>query len=261
MALEPTPSNPGGAAAADSGTGNVTGDPNNPGSDGNFDAGGAPDANQNNSGQDDDFAEFWKEPEDSSGAEGSPQRSASQDDSSGAPAVQQATPMEAVQTILDAVTFDDVLTPEVMTEMTDGNLEGFNKAVAASGRNAVKQSLMLSARMMNEISERLTTKMETRFNELLSADKANTDLNDALPFAKDPAIQPIARGIFAQAMNKTNGDKAKALEMTKRFFTNITNVTADDLDLGVAPRGESDVFDQQRSPNEPEDWLAELMVR
>lgn len=251
MALPPV------VAPADSGQQNIAPDQNEPGADGNFQSGGQPEPIQNNTGQADDFTQFWEEPKEEGDANlGSP--SATPSDSVGSPD-QQANPMAQLDTMIQSIQFDDVMTDDVSKAINENDMSGFNAGMAKMGQAAVKQSLIMAARMMGELQTKMQASQDARFEELMSADKSEQALHSALPFSQQPQFAPIAKGIFAQAMKHTGGDRAKALTMTERFFVNITKDSASDLGLGVAPRGEGDVFDQQDT--EETNWLDALMVR
>lgn len=241
--------------------GNVTPDPLTQAPDGNITPEQKTTQPENNDGQDIDLTTFW----DGSGEPPSddPTRSpsASPGDSPAQPAQTQVTaqPIEQLQGILDAIPVADVMTTEIMEAVGNGDLKTFNESFKTQIRNSVKESLFLSAKMMSELQSGLIKKMDKRFADLNEADKSDAALIEALPFAADPAIRPIARSVFAQALNNTKGKREPALKMTRAYFKATMKLSAEDLDFSVAPRGEHvDSFDE---PAETIDWAAEMLAR
>lgn len=240
--------------------GNVTPDPLSQAPDGNItpDQIGTP--SENNDGQPPDFTGFWDGPDDAPSGDPSGSPSATPGESPVQPAATlQAQPMQQLQGILDGLPFENIMTPEIMEAVGKGDLDTFNTAMKSQMRSGVKETLFLAAKMMAEMQSDLIKKMDSRFADLNAADKSETALFDALPFTKNPAIRPIAKGIFAQALVNTKGDQALALTMTQQFLRETMKLSADDLDFSVAPKGEH--VDSELQPSDKIDWAAELLAR
>lgn len=241
--------------------GNVTPDPLTQAPDSNITPDQTGTQSENNDGHDIDLTRFWEGPDDAPSVDPSGSPSASPGDSPVQPAQTPtaAQPMEQLNGILDALPIADVMTPEIMEAVGNGELKTFNDAFKTQIKSSVKETLFLAAKMMAEMQSRMLKKMDSRFADLNEADKADSALIEALPFAADPAIRPIARSVFAQALNNTKGNRPDALKMTRAYFKATMKLSADDLDFSVAPRGEhADSFNE---PAEPIDWAADMLAR
>lgn len=260
MALAPTPT--GGPTPVNQAPGNVTPDPLTQAPDGNVtaDQSGTP-GDENNGGQAYDYATFWNgsgEPA-SDDPSGSPSASPADSPTQPPAGTPQATPMEQLTGVLDGLQFDGIMTPEVLEEFGEGKFDKFNAGVSKQLQNGVKESLFLTAKMMDQLQTKMMSAMEKKFGELNTADKRESALFESLPFAKNKALRPIAKGVFAQALTNTKGDESQALEMTTQFFKETMKLSADDLDFDVSQKGQH--VDSFAKEEDGQDWATALLGR
>lgn len=254
MALWPTGTFSGdaAAAAAEAGTGitpKVDTDPTQitPG----VDPKSAPIGDENNDGQVADFSSFWKDDE--------PKDEPTGDKAPVTPAVTPQDPMQQLNAVLDGIDFKPVMNDETTQALADNDPKAFNEAVQTQLRQAVRESLFLTARMVKTQQERMETFVQKRIDAALQLDRDEVLLGKELPFSQRPEIQPIAQGIFANALKVVKGDREKAIAMTRAFFGNMAEVSAPDLNLAPAGEQEARVIANKEAAGI--DWLAEMLIK
>lgn len=212
----------------------------------------------NNSGQVPDvMAGYWDSP-----AAGTDAGDGNQAQSAQAPKAPESVPgsLSAFEAKMKSLKFGELVTPEMTEQLQQGDFNGLNQSMTAAMQNSVQQSLMMTAQMLNDFETRMSDKMKTISSQSISTNESRAALMKAIPSASNPAIQPIAEGIFAQALKKTQGDNAKAIEMTKQFMTAMTTATAQDLGINTVPPGTPGYGGNlaNAGSNQISDWSAEI---
>jgi len=222
---------------------------------------GSDNNDQNNSGQDSEsLTEFWNSPAAGTGG------GAGEQNPGGTPPAGNPDPgsdtVSAFETQMNSLSFGEVMNAETAEAMNNGDFTGLNSAVTKSMQDSVKQTLLMTAKMMSEFEARMTDKMTKVSDSQVSMREARSKLRDAIPSAASPEFSPIIEGVFAQALKHVKGDNAKAIEMTRGFLSKMTTMNAADLGMQVTPPGspgfDGNLANAGESGSEPSDWAAEI---
>ena len=187
-----------------------------------------------NAGQTDALAGFWGE----SDADGTPSG-----DSTLTPEQQATADTEFGQslgTAISAIKFDPVFTPEIAAQINAGDLDGANAVIAAQHQAAIRQSLMLNAKVMQRYGQSLMAQLESKINAKFGNRDSNDTLLASFPSAADPAVRPVIQSVFDRAMQQTKGDRAKAVTLAKDMLKLIGGKAAGDM--GITPQRADDDF-------------------
>lgn len=222
---------------------------------GNSSGGATGDSGDNNTGPEFDASTFWQG-SDQSGSGSSESESASGDQSGSGTGANELR--DELTNKLNTLQFgDSPMSQEIFEQAQEGNFEGFNKNLNAMLSQAVKQALGLSVSVLRPFAEQMMTEVENRISQRLgSRDDADQLVRD-FPAAKDPKIRPAVEGLYQQALKNTKGDRPAAVEQVKSMMRLMSQSTAQDLGLHVAPRG----ADDSGVPSTPTNWLDELSAR
>lgn len=235
----------GGATGGGDNNGGNSGGSANPGSD------------SNNDGQTFDASAFWGNSEEGAGTnpsgESASNQPGSESGSSGGQNLQ-----EVLTGRLESMAFGDpIFNAEIAEQINSGNFEGVEARIQGQLRNAVRGSLGLMVQIMKPFAEQLTNQMREEMSGTFNSRDDNQALETMFPAAKNPQVRPIVNSIFTQALKNTKGNRAEAVKQTKEMLKLAAGVTADDLDLSIAPRGAED----SGRPATAVNWLDELSVR
>ena len=120
-------------------------------------------------------------------------------------------PSAVLDRVLDALQFDEVLTEKVLKDLDAGDATAFNKAIHDSNRAAVKQTLMLTSQMMQQMNVQISKQIELQVAGLLKSTSTKASLNQELKtelgVSDGMPLQNAAR-IFNKAMKQSKGNKA-----------------------------------------------------
>lgn len=235
------------------GEGGATGGDNGQG---NSDAGGSGDGESNNDGQAFDPKAFWG----GSDSDGNPDPSG--ESAQGAGDDESGSSGESLQEVLtgrlEKMTFGEpVFTAEVAEQFAAGDFKGVEERIQAQMRASVRNSMSMMVQILRPFSEQLMTQAREEMQQTFTGRDNNEALETTFPAAKNPAVRPMIQGIYTQALKNAKGNRAEAVKQTKEMLKFAAGVTADDLDISVAPRGSED--SGRPAPNI--DWLDELTGR
>lgn len=146
---------------------------------------------------------------------------------------------------------------EIAEEMSQGNFVNFEKRLQAQHQQVVRQALAMQVQILRPFAEQLMIQMRNEFGSTLSQRDDQSQLIKDFPSAANPAIAPMIRSIYDQALVRTNGNRELAVKQTKQMLAHAAGVTAGDLNLEIAPQGAGDYRPQQPAIN----WLDELTGR
>lgn len=190
----------------------------------------------NNAGQTFDPNSFWNTP--APERTGSPSEGSAESGTPGAgnqPDRGTQLGQEFAQT-LQSMTFSPAFTPEVATQIADGNLEGINGAMNQLGQDAVRNSLQLSARMMQAYGSHLMEQVESMIQSRFGDRDNNSALESEFPqIAQNPAMRPVVEQIFGQAMKLSQGNRKTALAQTREMLKFMSTGVSTELGLNNAP--------------------------
>lgn len=208
----------------------------------------------NNSGETFDPTTFWDGPPAEPGAAPSGESAGSGTQTGG----NEPSFAQGLATQLSSLAFGDpVFTPEITAEINEGNFAGFEKRLQAQQQAAVKHALALNVQILRPFAEQLMNQMREEMGSTLTGRDNNDTLIRDFPAAKDARVAPVIKQVFEQALKNNKGNREAAVKQTKSMIQLLTNTTADDLDLDVAPRGAGDSRPSQPAIN----WLDELTGR
>jgi len=230
-------------------TGNSGG--NNQG--GNSGGGNGSGGNQNNSGGGFNPEAFWQEP--SPAPSPSPNSgSAGGNDSGGG---QQQNEGNAFAERLNNLKFGtDVFTPDAIKAMNEGGDPAtFNGNMQKFGQQAVRESVVMAAQLMQRNNHMMEQRMQEMLDERFGQRDSETGLGQEFPSYKEAGMKPVIDGIYAQAMKVTGGKRAEAIAMTKEMLKHTTQTMSKDLGITTPPGGAGDGLGTQTN------WEEELLGR
>ena len=168
-----------------------------------------------------------------------------------APTVEQQKPDEAFDEHIKTLKLaDGVDTAKIVADMAQGNTDSLKDAFNSVAGAAYKAS-MINANKLIEAKVNAAIKEAVGQSEgKFKTDVAIRDLNVALPFTKAPEIAPIAKVVFGQFMKKGQSVE-EAIESVRLFFAHTTKLSAKDVGMQVAKKGDS--FSSSHSGITPED--------
>lgn len=224
---------------------------------GNSGGEGGSGGNQNNSGNGFDAASFWQEPSPEGGQ--SPNSGSAGGNQSGGGQQQQQPQNEgnAFAERLGNLKFGtDVFNPDAIKAMNEGgDTKPFNESMTQFGRQAVRESVVMAAQLMQRNNTMIEARMKEMMDERFGQRDSEAGLGQEFPSYNKPGMKPMIDGIFAQAMRLSKGDRTGAIAMTKEMLKHTTQTMSSDLGLGTPPGGAGDGLGTQTN------WEEELLGR
>jgi hypothetical protein len=153
---------------------------------------------------------------------------------------------------------NQVLTPEVLSGLNEGNFDAFHTNLNSTLQSVVRESLGMNVQILKEYGTRLRDQILSEVNGNIEGRDDHAQLIKDFPSAADPRVLPMVQQVYAQALKNTGGDRTKAVTQTKSMLSIIASSTGSDIGLDVAPAGQGDSR-PQRAP--VKDWLEELSGR
>lgn len=247
-------------AGGDSGASQAAGGSNGQGNNGQ--GGGTGGTPANNGGSNFDPNSFWQSP--GSDGTGAPNQNGSGSDASnpsgsgtggsGGNDNQQFGQQLGQQ--IQNFTPGPIVTPEILTQIAEGNVQGLNDAITNSHRVAMQQSLQMSVGIMQRLAGQMMDAMDRRINDSLTTRDNSQTLEQEIPIAKQPGMRPIVDAVFQQALTRSKGDRAAAITLTRQMMQAMHgNMQGDNTGLNIPPPSAGSQGDQTRSPL---NWLESL---
>lgn len=194
-----------------------------------------------NTGQSFDPAAFWAGPAEEKTAapsEGGSSDSAGADNSSaGQPG--DSMGQQLSQRIAD-FKIEPVFTPEIAEQLNEGNMEGANAAIQTAAQNAMKESIVASAHMLQEYAGVLMSQVQSKIDEAFGNRDSEATLENEFTSYKDPAMRKQIDSIFEQSMKNTNGNREEAVKQTREMLRLMGDRGADDMGIQTPPGGRGD---------------------
>jgi len=238
------------------GEGGATQDGGADNSGGNADGGASGAGESNNDGQNFDATTFWGNSD--GGSSSDPSGESAQNGGNDESGSSGGGLQQILTGRLESMTFGDpVFTDEIAEQINAGNFEGVEARIQAQMRNSVRNALSMMVSILKPFSEQLTQQMRGEMNSTFSSRDDSSALETLFPAAKNPAVRPMIQSIYTQALKNTRGNRDKAVAQTKEMLKFAADVSAEDLDISVNPRGAGDEGRPQTATN----WLDELTVR
>lgn len=239
------PDEPGGAIGGENNQGENSGGDGTPGGD------------SNNSGSGFDPEGFWGSQEDGSQNSESAGGDGSQNQGTGSQ--NGGNLQEVLANRLGEMQFGDpVFTAEIAEQINQGDFTGVQERLVEMQRNSVRQSLGMMVSILKPFAEQLTEEMRSELKGTFNNRDNAESLEKLFPAAKNPKVRPMIQGIYDQALKNTKNNREEAVKQTKEMLKFAAGVTADDLDITVAPRGSDD---SGRPAPKSYNWLDDLTGR
>lgn len=144
------------------------------------------------------------------------------------------------------------------SESDETSFESLNNKFNSLGQNLYEHILGDTYRMLQGMQERIVQEIDNRISNTINTRDSIASLQEAIPEARDPNIQPIAEAVKAAFLRNGNDD-AKANDMTKQFLRHAATQLAGSLDLDIvdnqANPGDSS-FTRPRRNQQDIDWAA-----
>lgn len=208
---------------------------------------------ENNDGQAPDLTSFWN-PE---GEDGKSPNSGSADgsDSPSNPPVNLA---ETLGAQLNGMNFGELMSPEILESFSNGDVKGFNTGIQEFGKNVAKQTLGMTVGIMRHLRDEMMAEVDSRMSGEMNSRENYAALESAIPSAKDPVAGTTIKGIYAQALKRSKGNKEVAIQQTKDVMKLQAEMFGGDLGLSVAAKNSGD---SHYTPPKATNWLEELAGR
>ena len=206
-----------------------------------------------NAGQQFDPASFWNPP--SGGETGSPPKPGGSAES-GTPPAEGSNIGQTLQASLQGLTVPPLMTQQMATELGEGNFDNFNAGLVKHGQEVARQTLGMAVQVMKVLRDQMMTDVDSRLGSEFSNRESDSALEQAIPSAKNPAMAPMVKSIFTQAMKTTGGKRDQAIEMTKQMLRFSNQTLAQDDGLGIPAPSPADAGFKSTT-----NWLEELTGR
>lgn len=128
---------------------------------------------------------------------------------------------------------------EVTAELEQGNYNGLNQRFNGMMQDVAKQTLMMTLQMMKALRENMVSDMDSRFASQITANDDTKFLEDKFPSAKNPAMAPVVKRVWDQALTLSKGNRGEAEKTTRIMLAEIAKGMGVDSGLNppADPRG------------------------
>lgn len=244
----------GGGGGDSTSTGNNGGGNSNDSSNGGGQSG-------NNSGQGFDFNSFWGQPSggngngsssggsatnsDSSGGQGNGGNGNNNSGNSGNGGQQNDAGAQLGQRFaqtLQNIQLPQVFNDQVASQIAEGNLQGVNEALQNHGREAIRQSVMMNAQLMQAFGQSMMAQVRELIQGQFGNKETEQHLLENFPAAKNPVARPIIESVYHKALEHSNGDRGKAVELAKSMLQLVGKEASSDFGFQTPPGDREDGF-------------------
>lgn len=146
---------------------------------------------------------------------------------------------------------------DVQQAMQNGDGEAFNKGMRAIGENAYRQAMVDLNKIVNQRVDAAKKEMTTATASQTATERAISQLEDALPYTKEPMYKPVAEGVFTQLLQQKGMTVDKAIQKTGEYFqkfagdVNKNNPQAP----GNRPSGGFGAINESTDGDDGQDWM------
>lgn len=177
-------------------------------------------SSEDNGGQKPDLSKFWEEPKEEGDGSNESDDTASQES--------QALGTELKQAI-DGFAPPPTFSKDVAEAIANGDFESVNKALADAHRQTIQQSIVLTAKMVGKVMERMQSDFDARIQKALGNEANNSFLESQFPLAKNPQYRPVVERVWNQALKNSKGDRNKAISLTRGMLEAFGSEVAPNL--------------------------------
>lgn len=147
-----------------------------------------------------------------------------------APATSPTQTQSATQpaTATKPVTFDDIvakknfvnLSKDLFDKLGEGDVSAIQDSLQSAMRNVYRTAVEDVSTLMEARLKEYQAKTLDQVNNSKFADAAVAELKSAIPFAGDPAIEPVAKNVLAGYLRK-GMTRTEAVGATAQYFSNL----------------------------------------
>ena len=205
---------------------------------------------QNNTGNNDDIlADLWGSTRGESAGERRQENSNQQNSGQNSPNVD---PQDQIKRHFESIGLGDfTLSADERQQLVDGNPDAVMNRINERMQNMYIQTM----RSINTLLERSVGEAVTRANQntadQIAAGGFRTRLYDAVPFAKDPIISPVAEGV-ARKLFERGFSESEVIDGVKEYFARISKASGD---MEGSPNSNFNGNYNTRRGNDKIDWL------
>lgn len=125
---------------------------------------------------------------------------------------------------------DGIDMQKLQTDLATGSTESLQAALTQVAGNAYRASMLNSTKIMDaKIDAAIASAVNQSEGKFKTAD-AIRQLHAALPFTAQPAIAPVAKGVFGQYIKKGSSIE-DAIKQTQNYFRETAKLSAKDVGL------------------------------
>lgn len=126
------------------------------------------------------------------------------------------------------VTFDEIvnsknfgqLSKDLFDKVNDGDVTDFNNSLQSALRSVYKTAIEDSNKLMEARMSSLEEKIFNKISDSKAADGIISDLKKAVPYANDPAVEPVARQVLSGYLRQ-GMSKSEAIGATNSYFDRL----------------------------------------
>ena len=122
------------------------------------------------------------------------------------------------------------MTPEIISQIGEGNVEGFQKAAETMSQQILQTSQAMTMDLLSEFGTRFYDAIKRDFEGTLEKKDTNDFLVQQFPSAKNANFRPFVQSTFDQAMILHKGNRERAIAATKQMLRDFAEGAADDID-------------------------------
>lgn len=141
---------------------------------------------------------------------------------------QQTNQVQSQQASQKQVTFDEIvnsknfgqLSKDLFDKINEGDVTEFNNSLQGALRSVYKTAIEDSNKLMEARMTSLEEKIFNKINDSKAADGIVSDLKKAVPYANDPAVEPVARQVLSGYLRQ-GMSKSEAIGATNSYFDRL----------------------------------------
>lgn len=118
-------------------------------------------------------------------------------------------------TLIKSFKAPEVFTKEIADKIADGDLAGVNEAMAARDQALMNHSIVVTAKLLGGVIDRFSADIDKRIQQAFGNRDSDVALETHFPLAKDPAMYPMVKRVWDQALINAKGNKEQAIRQTK----------------------------------------------
>lgn len=184
---------------------------------------------QDNNGQELDPNAFWNDP--NAAGDGN---SSHEEDLSG-----QHTGQQIVQDIQN-FRIEPLFSAETAQQISEGNFENVNTALNTAMQNTMRQTVALTARIMQDFEKSIQSQIQGSIKQNQTQQTDEQMLSENFSTYTNPAMKPMIRGVFNQALKHSGNDRDKAMRLTRSMLQTMGQTGSSDLGFQTPPAGPDD---------------------